>query len=45
MAKFIYNKAKNASIVYIFFELNCKYYLCISYKKDFNPLSKLKIVE
>ena len=44
MAKFAYNNAKNASTGYTSFELNCKYYLCVSYKEEeiFNPHSKSK---
>ena len=34
MAEFTYNNAKNASIRYTSFELNCGYYSRVSYKKD-----------
>ena len=37
MAKFAYNNAKNASISYIPFKLNCGYNPCVSYKEDFDP--------
>ena len=40
--KIIYNNTKNASINYIFFKFNYKYYFCIFYKKDFNLNLKLK---
>ena len=42
MVKFAYNNAKNASTGYTFFELNCKYYPCVSYKKDLDLCSKSK---
>ena len=29
----------------MFFELNCKYYLYVFYKKNLNPYSKLKITK
>lgn len=40
MIEFVYNNTKNASIDYIFIELNCKYYLFIFFKKDINFYSK-----
>ena len=42
MAKFAYNNAKNTSTGHISFELNCEYYLWVSYKEDINPRSKFK---
>ena len=45
IAEFAYNNAKNASINYILFKLNCGYYLCISYKEDLDPRLKSKIAE
>lgn len=44
MAKFAYNNAKNATTSYTPFELNCKYYLQISYKKAVDSYSKFKWV-
>ena len=45
MAEFAYNNAKNASTGYIFFELNYRYLLCVSYKKDLNLRLKSKTGE
>ena len=45
MAEFAYNNAKNASTGFTLFELNCRYYPRVSYKKDLNPRSKLKTVK
>ena len=45
MAKFAYNNAKNASTSYTYFELNCKYYSCISYEEDFDLRSKSRTME
>ena len=42
MAEFAYNNAKNASIGYTSFELNCGYHLCVYYKKDVDFYSKSK---
>ena len=42
MAKFAYNNAKNASTGFTSFELNCRYHLWVSYKKDLNPHSQSK---
>ena len=36
MAKFVYNNAKNASINYTIFELNCSNYLRVLLKKNVN---------
>lgn len=36
MAKFTYNNAKNASIGYIPFELNCSYYDQVLFKENIN---------
>lgn len=43
MPQFAYNIPKIANTNYIFFKLNCKYYSCISYKKNVDPYSKSKI--
>ena len=45
MAEFAYNIAKNASTSYTLFELNCGYYLRISYKENLNFSSKSRIAE
>ena len=45
MAKFAYNNAKNASIGYTSFKLNCGYHPRISYKEDLNPHSQSKTVK
>ena len=45
MAEFAYNNAKNVSFGHTFFELNCGYYPCVSYKEDLDPRSKLKTAE
>lgn len=42
IVKFAYNKMKNANIEYIFFELNCRYHLQVSYKKGIDPCSRSK---
>ena len=42
MAEFAYNNAKNAITSHTSFELNCGYYLCVSYKKNFDPCLKFK---
>ena len=42
MVEFAYNNAKNASIDYTLFELNCGYHPGVSYEKDINPYSKSK---
>ena len=42
MAEFAYNKAKNASIGHIVFELNYGYHPRISYKEDIDPRSRFK---
>ena len=34
IAKFAYNNAKNFNNGYMLFQLNCKYYFSIFYKKD-----------
>ena len=44
MTKFAYNNAKNASISNISFELNCKYYFYMPYKKNIDSYSKSKLV-
>ena len=40
MAEFAYNNAKNTSMGYIPYELNCGFYPRVSYKKDVNPCSR-----
>ena len=45
MAKFAYNNTKNTSTGQTFFELNNEYHLCVYYKKDLDPHSKLKTME
>ena len=45
MAEFAYNNAKNASIGHTPFELNCKYYFRVFYKKDLDPCSKSRTAE
>lgn len=45
MAEFAYNNVKNASISYIFFELNCGHYFYILYKENINFCSKSKAVD
>ena len=42
MAEFAYNNAKNASTGHTLFELNCGYYLYVSYEEDVDPHSKSK---
>ena len=45
MTKFAYNNAKNASTGYTLFELNYRYYHCVSYKEDLDPHSKSRTTE
>lgn len=45
MIEFAYKNAKNINTGYNLFEFNCGYYLHISYKKDVNPRSKLKLAK
>ena len=45
MAEFAYNNAKNASIGYTLFKLNCGYHPRVSYKEDPDPHSKSKTAE
>ena len=45
MAKFAYNNAKNASISYTSFELNCGYHPRVSYKEDLDLRSKFKAAD
>ena len=42
MAKFAHNNAKNASTGHTLFELNCGYYLSVSYEENIDPRSKSK---
>ena len=43
MAKFAYNNAKNSSIGYMPFNLNCRYHFCIFFKEDINCCFQSKI--
>ena len=43
MAKFAYNNTKNASTDHTPFELNCEYYLWVSYKKAIDLYFKFKL--
>ena len=43
MIKFANNNAKNASTGHTSFKLNCSYHLCMSYKENIDPCSKLKL--
>ena len=45
MAKFAHNNAKNASTGYTPFEMNCGFYLRLSYKENANPRSKSKTAD
>ena len=45
MAEFAYNNVKYTSIEYMSFKLNCRYYLCVSYKKDVDPHFRSKIAD
>ena len=45
MAEFAYNNAKNTSIGYMPFELNCGYHPYVSYKKNINLHSKSKTAD
>ena len=45
MAEFAYNNAKNVSTDHTPFELNCGYYLCVSFEEDTDPLSKSKTAD
>ena len=47
MAEFAYNNAKNVSIGYTPFELNCRYHLRVFYKEEeiLDPHSKSKTME
>ena len=45
MAKFAYNNAKNTSIDFISFKLNCDYHLRISYKKEVNSYFKSQLAD
>ena len=42
MVEFVYDITKNASIEYMSFQINCRYHLRISYKKNFDYYSKSK---
>ena len=42
MAKFVYNKGKNASTSHIPFKLNCGYHSPMSYEEKVDPRSKSK---
>ena len=45
VAEFAYNNAKNASIGYTFFKLNCGYHPRVSYEEDLDPRSKSRTAE
>ena len=45
MAEFTYNNAKNVSTGFTPFELNCGYHPWVSYKKDLDLHSKLRIAK
>ena len=45
MAEFAYNNIKNASTGHIPFELNCGYYLWITYEEDVDPHSQFKLAD
>ena len=45
MAEFAYNNAKNASIGYTPFKLNCGYHPRISYEEDINPRFQSKLAD
>lgn len=45
MTGFAYNNAKNANTSHMFFELNCRYYPYILYKKNVDPHSKSKAID
>ncbi len=40
MAKFVYNNAKNTSIGYILFKLNCDYHLRMMFEDKVDPHSR-----
>ena len=45
MVEFAYNNAKHANKGYTPFELNCGYYLRVSYKEDVDPRSRSKAAD
>ena len=45
MAEFAYNNAKNTSIGYTPFELNCGYHPCVSFKEDIDPRFRSKTAD
>ena len=45
MAEFAYHNAKNASIGFTPFELNCGYHLRVSYEEDLDSRSKSRTAE
>ena len=45
MVEFAFNNAKNVSMSYTSFELDCKYYLYIFYEKDLDLHSKPRTAE
>ena len=45
MAEFAYNNAKNTSIGHMPFKLNYSYHLYISYKKEVDLRSMLKLID
>ena len=45
MAKFAYNKAKNANTEYTYFKLNCKYHPRIFYKENIDLYFRFKVTD
>ena len=45
IAEFAYNNAKNTRTGYILFDLNCGYHPCVSFEKNTNPRSQLKLAD
>lgn len=45
MAEFVYNNAKNASIQYIFFELNYDYYSHVFFEEETDTYFQFKIAK
>ena len=45
MVEFAYNNAKNTSIRYMSFKLNCKYHLCISDKENIDSRFRSKVAD
>lgn len=45
IVEFTYNNIKDASTTHMFFQLNCDYYLCVSYKEDIDLYFKIKLAK